>query len=358
VAVVPAHRRDLAIEADIAEEIARVRGYETIEPQLPNTLMPPYRRDPEDFPNRVRDLLSGRGLSEAVCYATVGPADHAGLGIAPDDPATIRIANPISQDHSELRRSLLPGLARALATNERQRRLDVAVFELGRTHRFEGAKPVESEELGILLAGDWRRGSWNQEARPADLGDVQGLIEWLADRLHLGRVRFDSGEPTQGVEHPGRTAKVIVEGATGKPAEIGRAFELDPRYLHDLEIRAGRVAFAELDLARIESLVPERFRIAPIPRTPAVERDVAVIVERSRSAGEVAAVIREAAGELLRDLRLFDRYEGPQLRENEVSLAYRLHLQSDQTLTDAEVEAVMTRVREALRERLGARIRE
>jgi phenylalanyl-tRNA synthetase beta chain len=369
VAVVPPHRRDLVIEADIAEEIARVRGYESIAPQLPNTLMPPYRPDPEDFPNRVRDLLSARGLSEAVCYATVGPADHARLGIAPDDPATIHIANPISQEHSELRRSLLPGLVRALATNERQRRADVAFFELGRTHRYAGGKPVESEELGMLLAGEWQRGGWNQQARAADLSDLTGLISWLGDRLHLGALRFERSEPNLGVEHPGRTAKVIVErtrveddeggvGRRGEPVQLGRAFELDPRYLRDLEIRAERVVFAELDLALMESLAPDRFRIAPIPRAPSVERDVAVIVERTRSAGEVAEVIREAAGELLRDLRLFDRYEGPQVGENEVSLAYRLHLQSDQTLTDAEVDAVMNRVRNALRARLGGRIRE
>jgi phenylalanyl-tRNA synthetase beta chain len=360
VAIVPAHRRDLAIEADIAEEIARVRGYETIEPQLPSSLMPPYRREPEDFPNRVRDLLSGRGLSEAVCYATVGSVDHVRLGIAEDDPATIRVANPISQDHTELRRSLLPGLVRALATNERQRRADAAFFELGRTHRYEGGKPVEWDELGILLAGDWQLGSWNQDARAADLSDVSGLIAWLVDRLHAGKVRFESGEVRQGVEHPGRTARVLVErsGSATEAVEIGRAFELDPRYLQAVDVRAERVAFAELDLGRIESLVPERYRIVPIPRTPAVERDIAIIVERSRSAGDVAAVIRETAGDLLTDLRLFDRYEGPQVGENEVSLAYRLHLQSDQTLTDPEVEAVMKAVRDAIRARLDGRIRE
>jgi phenylalanyl-tRNA synthetase beta chain len=360
VAIVPQHRRDLVIEADIAEEIARVRGYETIEPQLPDTLMPPYRPDPENLPNRVRDLLSGRGLGEAVSYATVSTLDHARLGIAEDDPATVRVANPISQDHTELRRSMLPGLARALATNERQRRADVAFFELGRTHRYYGGRPVESDQLAILLAGDWQSASWNQQARAADLSDVSGFIAWLADRLHVGKVRFESTAANPGVEHPGRTASVILEGAgsAGTAVEIGRAFELDPRYLQAVDVRAERVVFAELNLGRIEPLVPERYRIEPIPRTPAVERDIAIIVERSRSAGEVASVIRDAAGELLRDVQLFDRYEGPQVGKNEVSLAYRLHLQSDQTLTDSEVESVMKAVRDAVRDRLGGRIRE
>ena len=367
VAIVPGHRRDLAIEADVAEEIARVRGYDSVPGQRPDTAMPAFRPDPHRLLNQLRDLLSGRGLAEVVCHAIIGPTDHARLGLAPDDPATIRVANPVSVDHSELRRSLLPGLVRVLAHNERQRRFDVGVFEVGRTHRLEGARPVESGELAILLAGDWLPRGWDQPARSADLGDVKGLVEWLAERLRLPSPGYEPAEALRGVEHPGRTALVVVQRSGGRAdprpevegrIELGRVTELDPRYLAGADVRAERVAFASLSLDALERLVPERISVVPLARVPAVERDIAVVVAASRAAGEVESVVRSAGGELLRDLRLFDRYQGPPLAEREVSLAYRLRLQAhDHTLTDAEVDGVVARIEAALGEQLGARLR-
>ena len=108
VAIVPPHRRDLAIEADIAEEIARVRGYETIAGRLPDTTMPGYRPDGRRTVDAIRDALAGAGLAELVTHGLIGPEDHARLGWAPGDPDTIRASNPVTLDHSELRRSLIP----------------------------------------------------------------------------------------------------------------------------------------------------------------------------------------------------------------------------------------------------------
>ena len=190
VATIPAHRRDLVVEADLAEEVARVRGYETIAGQLPASAMPPYRPDPRRGVDRVRDLLDGRGLTEVVTHALIGPDDHARLGWPRDDAATIRVANPISPDHSQLRRSLLPGLVGVLTENERQRRPDVAVFEIGSTHAFAAADPREEAWLGFLLAGAWPPAAWDRPGAAADIGDAKGLVTWLADRLGLGAVTF------------------------------------------------------------------------------------------------------------------------------------------------------------------------
>ncbi|MCY7418098.1 MAG: phenylalanine--tRNA ligase subunit beta, partial [Chloroflexi bacterium] len=122
VAIIPGHRRDLVIEADITEEIARVRGYESIPGTLPAGAMPLFRPDPHRLQDRVRDLLAGRGLTEVVTHGLIGPQDHARLGIAPEDEVTIRAFNPVTLEHSELRRSMLPGLLRVVGDNERQRR--------------------------------------------------------------------------------------------------------------------------------------------------------------------------------------------------------------------------------------------
>ena len=359
VATIPAHRADLVVEADLAEEVARIRGYETIPSQLPETTMPPFRPDPRRGVDRVRDLLAGRGLAEVVTHALIGPDDHARLGFAPDDPAIIRVANPISADHSELRRSLLAGLAGVLTDNERQRRPDVAVFEVGAVHEFLDAGPLEETWLGLLLTGAWPPAAWDRPGTTADIGDAKGLVAWLADRVGLGAVSFGEVEAWAGIEHPGRVAAVTVDGGDdGKAMVIGRVGELHPAYVAACGSRAERVAFATLRVGPLEQAAERTVRIVPWPRVPAVERDLALIVPADQPAGAVEALIRAEAGDRLRAVYLFDRYAGPPLAAGEISLAYRLRLQApDQTLTDDDVERLLDRVVGALRERLGARRR-
>jgi len=361
VATIPAHRRDLVVEADLAEEVARVRGYETIAGELPSTPMPPYRADPRRGVDLVRDLLAGRGLTEAVTHALIGPEDHARLGVASDDPATIRVANPISIEHSQLRRSLLPGLLAVLTENERQRRPDVAIFEVGSTHRLVDGAPEEEAWLGVLLAGAWPPAAWDRPGAAADVGDVKGLVTWLAERLGLGALGFGEVEARAGIEHPGRLAGVRLADlpVVGAPSHVlGRVGELHPRYVEACGSRAERVAFAELRLDPLQQAAERTVRVMPWPRVPAVERDLALIVRANQPAGEVEALIRSEAGDQLRAVHLFDRYAGPPLAAGEISLAYRLRLQApDQTLTDADVDRLLDRVVGTLRDRLGARRR-
>ncbi len=354
VAVIPGHRRDISIEADLVEEIARIRGYETIPSIRPSTLMPAYRPDPHRTVDDIRDLLSGRGLSEIVTHGLIAAVDHERLGFARDDQETVRIVNPVAHDHSELRRSLLPGLLRALAANEHQRRHDVAIFEVGSVHRLVAGSPIETPVLGLLLAGDWFLAAWDHAGRGADMADVVGLVQWLAARLGIDRLDLLATEAWPGIEHPGRIA---VLRAVAAGLVVGRAGELDPRYVAKADVRADRVAFAILELDALSDSAPASRHLAPIPRVPVVERDLAVVVAEDVPAGTVEAVIRDAAGSMLADVTLFDRYQGPPLASEDVSLAYRLRLQSDQTLTDETVDALLGAVIAALRERCGARPR-
>jgi phenylalanyl-tRNA synthetase beta chain len=354
VAVVPEHRRDITAEPDLIEEIARVRGYETVPAMLPTTPPPAFRPDPRRGVDMVRDLLAGRGLAEVLTHALIGPTDHARLGIAADDPATIRAINPVSVEHSQLRRSLLPGLLEVLMRNESQRRTDVALFEVGQVHRFEAGTPIETSQLGLLIAGDWVEGAWDQPARRVEIADAVGLCAALAERLGAGRLESREREPWAGVEHPGRVGNLhLSAGAT----EVGAAGELDPRLLVTVGVHAASVVFATLDLATLLSAVPAVRRAAQLPRVPAVERDIAVVVDAGVAVGGIEAAIRAAAGPLLRQVRLFDRYRGAPLGESETSLAYRLRLQAEQTLTDAEIEAIVGRVVAALGAQFGARLR-
>ena len=289
-----------------------------------------------------------------MTHGLIGMADHERLGFASDDPATIRIVNPVAHDHVQLRRSLLPGLLTVLATNERQRRADVAIFEVGSVHHLADGVPIETVMLGILLAGDWVPRAWDRPGRTAEMADVIGLVEWLVARLGAGRLERVASAPWDQVEHPGRVAALR---AVDSDLVIGRAGELDPRYVEATDVRAERVAFALLELDALADATPTAQRLVPIPRVAAVERDVAVIVDDETFAAVVESVIRDAAGPMLADVTLFDRYHGAPLVAGEVSLAYRLRLQAEQTLTDAAIESLVEGVVAALVDRCGARLR-
>ena len=359
VAIVPGHRRDLAIEADIAEEVARVRGYETLPGSLPASVMPGYRPDPRRLVDRLRDLLADRGLTEVVTHGLIGPDDHARLGLDAGDDRTIRAINPVTLDHSELRRSLLPGLLRVLVDNERQRRLDVAIFEHGPVHARHDGLPQETATIGVLLAGGARPATWAEPARIWDVADAKGLVESIVARLGRDRVRYEPTDPRPGVEHPGRTASIVVDLPGGTtPMVLGRVGEVHPSLLEAYEARATRAVFIELDMAGLARLQPERVRIGELERLPAVERDLAFVTTLQRPAGEMGTIIAELAGPLLTSCVLFDRYQGPPLAEDEVSLAWRLRFEpGDQPLDDAQLNERLIVIEAAVRERLGARRR-
>ena len=357
VAIVPPHRRDIAIEADVAEEVIRVRGYEELTPRLPDTQMPAFRDEPTLFTNRLRDTLAGRGLVEVLTNGLIAPLDHARLGLAADDAATIRVANPVTTDHSELRRSLLPGLVAVLARNERQRHPDLQVFELGATHEWRDGGPVQTEMLGLLLAGDWRAASWAEPARPASLDDLKGVLEALVERLAGARLEYGQTKALAGVEHPGRIATVdAVSGGTRTP--LGRLGEVHPRYLAAYEVRAEHVPFALIDLTALCGLAAATPQIRNVDSLPALERDVAVVVKRDTPAASVEAAIRGAAGPRLASITLFDRYTGAPLGDDQVSLAYRLRFQpADEPLSEAQLDQAIEHVAAALSRAVGGRIR-
>jgi phenylalanyl-tRNA synthetase beta chain len=358
VARIPGHRRDLAIEADIIEEVARVRGYETLPGRLPDTGMPGFRPDPERLRDRLRALLAGAGLSELVTHGLIGPEDHARLGYAADDPGTIVAANPVTLDHSQLRRSLLPGHLRVLVENERQRMPDVHAFEIGALHEWRDGEPFEHEVLGLLLAGRDRPVTHDRSAGLVDVALVKGLLEQLAARLAWCRLRYEPVSTWAGVEHPGRTAGVAAVSANGERVDLGRVGEVHPRLLASFGVHAEHVVFATIELAALRSLVPQRVRVGRLEHRAGEERDIAVVVREDRAAGDVEAVIRDAGGPDLRAVTLFDQYRGTPLANDEKSLGYRLRFEpSDEDGSESTVDAAVERVVVVLSERLGARLR-
>ena len=368
IAVVPTWRADIEIEADLAEEIARVRGYETTAVHLPDTLMPSYRTSPMLVRDMIRETLAGAGLTEVVTHALVSapgearlrwPEDAAEPGLpetlAAPEGDDIVVTNPLSAQHSVLRRHLVASLLDVLSLNERQGRPDVAIFEVGKRYARIDGRPQEWTRLAMVLTGAAEPVAWNRAARQYDLDDAKGLLELLCRRLGLAEPSYVAdarGFPF----HPGRA--LVARRESGGEAVAGRVAELHPDAVAAWDLRAQRVIVAEIAVAGLDSGALARVHVEPIPHFPEVERDLAVIVAQDRTAAEVEATIEGHGGLLLRRLRLFDVYRGAPLDAGQMSLAYRLVLgASDRTLTEAEVDAAIEAVRGGLEADLGAHLR-
>jgi phenylalanyl-tRNA synthetase beta chain len=345
--------------------VARVRGYEQTPGTLPDTPMPHFRPSPLEARDEIRSLLAGAGVSEVVTHALVPPDRDERLnwpiaaadGVPGEGDAafdTIRVVNPLSSQHSVLRRDVVGSLLDVASANLRQGRDDVAIHEIGKGYGLVGGAPHEWWRLGIVLTGAAEPRSWNRPLRGYDLDDAKGLIELICRELGFGRptyAPFREGFPL----HPGRSARVSAAPAGGAGVALaGVVGELHPDLLERWEIRAERVIAADLAIAGLSGGQLPAVKVSPVPRFPAVERDLAVAVEAGRPAADLEAAIRSSAGDLLRDVRLFDVYA---MADGRRSLAFRLQFQPpDRTLTEQEIDDTVASVVRAL-EAAGGRLR-
>ena len=364
-ALIPTWRADLEIEADLAEEIARVHGYEEIPPVTPDTSMPHYLESPLGLRNLVRETLAGAGLNEVVTAALVAPrqvetfAETGPLGpaLAGDDPAAgrpIRAVNALSSEHAVMRQGLLASLLEVFELNLNRGRADLAIFEIGKGYGYDEAADAINEwwRLGFILSGANEPAAWDRQPRPWDVDDAKGIIELIADRLRIGRPSW-SALTGSAVFHPGRSATGAIGGQLN-----GRVGELHPALVATLDLHSERIVIAEIAIRGLAAGSPPAVRVVPIARYPAVERDLSVVVGEGRPAAEVERSLHPAGGELLRAVRLFDIYRGAPLAAGERSLSYRLTFQAnDRTLTDAEIDAVLGAISAALARDVGGRIR-
>jgi phenylalanyl-tRNA synthetase beta chain len=355
VAVPPSWRFDLELWADLEEEVARRWGYDQIPATLPGATGGRLT-DEQRLRRQARQALAGMGVTEAQTYPFSSQAALDRLGLDPDDPRrrALRLANPLSEEAPELRTTMLPGLAEVARRNLARGLPGVAVYELGAVFLPDGddpdGLPAEPLTLGLLLSGQRPAGRFDDPTPPFDFADVKGVVEGLVAALGVEGVGYRAEGPMP--YHPGRCAAVLVG-----QRPVGLLGQLHPRVAAALELPAASFA-AELEVAPLLAAVP-RMRPAPTPSPyPELSFDVAFLVPPGVAAGDLEAVLREAAGELLTRLTLFDAYEGPPLPPGHRNLAYRVALQAaDRTLTDRDGTAVRDRMAAAARERLQATLR-
>lgn len=376
---VPSYRQDVTILADLCEEVARMYGYDRIPETLLADELPEQRSNPAlDLEHKVRDILAGSGLDEAITYSLTNMGSVAKVDPHDAEPARhLRLANPIAPEREYMRRSLLPTLLEALALNLRERDR-VLLFEVGRAYlpRAGQLLPDEPLRLGIAMAGPRSPLSWlTPAADPMDFFDLKGIVETLLARLNVhDQIRFAplADDPRF---HPGRAARLVLcgpeTGDQGREAaatpdsaappvggpDLGVFGELHPDVVERLELAAARPLAAELDLEGLIALAqPPQY--TPISRYPATTQDIAVVAAEDVPADRVTAAIRKYAGPNLESLTLFDVYAGPQVGAGKRSLAYRLSFRAmDRTLSDAEVNKVRAKIVKGLEWEVGATVR-
>ena len=367
VVTVPDHRLDVVVGADVAEEVARAYGYERIPGRLPTAELPPFRLDPTGPHHGIRRTLAAMGLQEVVTHALIGPMDLERTGYAVDD-ATIRIANPLSDEHSVLRTVLYPSLLGALAENVRQRQPAAWTFELGKVYWHHAGTPTprerasmtagtgryESWELGIALLGAATPPGPGEREAPADVADVKGIVDALHDAVGAPRPSYRAEDPDHRHphRHPGRTG--LICDASGRP--YGSLGEVHPRVAAAWGI-GGRPVDASLSVDAMLGLVPDDRRAAPLPSAQPIDRDLAIVLDEATPVGELLRIVRMAAGPMLADLHLFDTYRGEQIGAGRVSYALALRFQPERAGDEKSVEKALNKVRGSVRHHLGAEIR-
>ena len=344
---IPSYRSDIEIEEDLMEEVARLIGYDRIPTTLPQGDQTQGRRTPEqEFRRKLRKTLVQSGMDEVMTYTFTRATTDAQWGSAKH---SIPLLNPLREELSVMRTSLVPGLLDVASRNVARRNTDVSIFEIGNTYWGE-EQPLQKlprEELRVAGVAVGKSGRhWLNQSADYDFYYLKGIIEEVAREFGL-KLDYRRAE-NQGLLHPGRSTDIYLLNQC-----IGFLGEIHPALEKEWEIE--RVVIFELELAPLFARMRQTVRAHSIPRFPAIQRDLAVVVAKETSADAVMARMRKLGGELLQQVEIFDVYTGKPIPDDRKSLAFSLRYQSlDRTLTDEEVNLLNSRILEGIQQEFGA----
>ncbi|MDL2237065.1 phenylalanine--tRNA ligase subunit beta [Christensenellaceae bacterium OttesenSCG-928-K19] len=340
VCTIPSFRGDMTGPADVAEEVARIYGYDNIPATDANVGM---RRgvvsERETKTDVVKRYLIDTGHMESVTYSFIGAMDYAKLDMPM--PKSVKILNPLGDDTAFLRTTLIPHMLNTVATNLNRKNTELKLYEVSRSYTpVEGQQlPRETPLLCIAHSGVG-----------CDFFRLKGVLENIV-MLLCGK-ELQCKQVKRQYLHPGAGAEVFVDDIS-----IGLMGELNPRVAGVYELEQ-KVFLAEINLEALFGIEKAQVRYKELPRFPAATRDIAVIVDTRKGAGDLMDAIKKAGGKRVEQVKLFDVYEGEQLGEGKKSLAYALTLRAqDGTMTDKEVDKIMDKVVKTLQTEFGAELR-
>lgn len=370
--IVPSWRTDLLAKEDLTEEIARIDGYDNIPSRLPQAPAGKGYTPGQLARRRVANALAASGMVEVAAYPFVA-AEANNLWASPEgDPVdSIRLANPISSAEGWLRRSLLPPLVEVLKRNLSRGFKNLALYEMGRVFipgsqhgsvsipglgqrptdavlaDLNAGIPSQPLHIGGLFAGAEHDPMPGVQPRPYDWRDALDAVRLIADALGTELV-ISQGKHQ--AFHPGRTARLL----TGEGVAVGYAGQLHPKLVQEQNLPEGTCAF-EVDFTALEGTAGAVPQASAVYSFPAATQDVALVVNEDIPASDIARALREGAGELLEDIRVFDDYRGQGIERGKKSLAFALRFRaSDRTLTAEEASASRENAIALAAERYGA----
>jgi phenylalanyl-tRNA synthetase beta chain len=353
----PSFRGDLEREIDLIEEVARMDGYERIPITLPKGPPSPEERSKEFlFEREAVELLIRHGYHEVITYSFTSPTSWEFFGLLPDDPRRkhLRILNPLTEDFSVLRTSLIPGLLETARYNLSRKNMNLKLFELKRVFlpQEEEKLPKEVKSLAGLATGMDREPHWDIAPRSIDFYDVKGCVEDLLEVLQINGVKFRRAEDIPYL-HPGKASRILLEKEV-----LGILGEVHPQVLSHYEIH-GRAYLFELNFEQMVKWAGDGKRFRPLPKFPAVYRDLSMVVHDALEVEKVSETIWNFKQSFIDEVNLFDVYRGAPIPEGKKGISYRIRYQaSDRTLTDEEVNRYHEKVIFQLMEIFQAELRQ
>ncbi len=361
---VPTYRVDVRRPCDVVEDVLRIYGYNNVE--MGTTVHSSLSfKSPADVDNDLRNLISEQltatGFNEILNNSLTAESYYADCAQYPLDRC-VRLLNPLSNDLSVMRQTLLFGGLESIAYNVNRRSADLMMYEFGNVYTFNpqaestAERPLapysEYSRLGIWLTGAVRTAGWMRPEEKATVYDLRAVVANVFARLGIsaGEVKLTQGNETI------YSASLAIATRSGKP--LGAMGVLSKSVLKAFDIKQD-VMYAELDWAALVQLAAKhKVTYTPLPKTMAVKRDLALLIDKAVTLQQIETVVRESERKLLRDVALFDVYEGDKLPEGKKSYAIAVTLQDDErTLNDKQIEAVMKKIITNLENKLGASLR-
>ena len=340
----PTYRADVEAEADLAEEIARIYGYNKIESTLmAGQITAGGKNEKQRLEDTVKAALTAQGMYEIMTYSFTNPNIFDRLRIPADFPMrkTVVISNPLGEENSIMRTTTLSSMLEILEKNYKQRNASAPLFELAKIY-----EPIEGEQLpnerDIITLGMYGSG---------DFYDLKGVVETLLDTAGVTNYKFvpQKENPTY---HPGRCADIYINGKLA--GRVGQAHpQVVKNYNMDTDCYLAEISFDALCAAAGEGQTYQK-----LPRYPSVSRDIAVLVDDAVLSGDIVETIKKSGGKLLDHVEFFDVYKGAQIPAGKKSMAYSAVFRADdRTLTDEEISKVMDKILRSLETNLGATLR-
>ena len=348
IATIPYFRMDLEQLADIAEEVVRFYGYDKLETTLikADTTLG-IRNKEQKIEAKIKNVLVNNGLSEIYTYGFVSEKDLEQSNISDElKKYAITIQNPLSEEYKMMRPSTIPSMMQILALNANKKNQNVRLFDISRNYRNinneveQGEVPIQENILTIGMYGE-----------NIDFYTLKGLIENVLELSGVNRYEIEK-ETANASYHPGRCANIKIGIDT--VATIG---EVHPEVLENYKIEK-RAYLAEVNITKLVKYSKSNKKYQEVPKFPAVERDIAIIVNESVEVGQIEKIITKKAKKLLESIKLFDIYRSEKLGESKKSVAYSLIVRDKKkTLSDEEINSVMEAIISELENNLGAELR-